>query len=160
MYKMDMEKAKTRLRYDPQTGDFFWLDGPRAGLIAGCTFSNGYRNLTIDGKMVGAHRVAWYFVYGYMPKQIDHINGNPADNRLVNLRESTQSQNKQNSRTKRGTKSGLKGICYSKDHKKWRAMIGPRGAVRHLGYFKTPEEAHAAYVLAANAAYGEFSRAA
>lgn len=156
---MNLEEAKSKLNFNPETGEFIWLSGKKAGQVAGA-FSGEYCCLSIDGKSMGAHRVAWYFVHGYLPKQIDHINGNPSDNRLENLRESTQSENKQNARTKRNAKSGLKGVCYSKDHKKWRAMIGPRGAVRHLGYFKTAEEAHAAYVKAAKDMYGEFARAA
>lgn len=110
--------------------------------------------------MIGTHRLAWLWVHGTLPNQVDHKNGIPGHDWIGNLRPANQSQNKQNSRVKITAISGLKGICYCRDHKKWRAQIGPRGSVRHLGYYQTAKEAHAAYALAATEMYGEFARVA
>jgi hypothetical protein len=156
-----MQKALKELYiYSRKTGIFRWRTGARAGKIAGCTYADGYHNIRFLGRSIGAHRAAWLYVRGFMPKQVDHKNGNPSDNRLSNLRASTQAQNRQNSRTRRDSKSGFKGVIYCADHKKWRAMIGPRGRVKHLGYFITAELAHKAYCIAAKRMYGRFARTA
>lgn len=149
---------KDKYEYDPETGIFYWRTASGRGRVAGCTYSNGYHNLRWNGKLVGAHRLAWLYIHGEIPHQIDHINGDPSDNRIANLRPSTQAQNRLNSRTRRDSRSGLKGIHYRADRNKWRATIGPRGAVKHLGYFETQELAREAYREAAIALYGEFAR--
>lgn len=158
--KLIWENLRELLEYRPDTGLYIWRSGKRKGLYAGCTYSNGYHNILVDGKMVGAHRLAWFYLYGELPKQVDHINGNPSDNRIKNLRPSNQAQNRQNSRRKKTSKSPFKGVVWSEAHKKWRAYIGPRGSVKFLGGFKTAEEAHKAYCEAAAKLYGEFARTA
>lgn len=150
---------KIRLQYRPRTGVFVWRNGPRAGQIAGCRFENGYINISLCGRMIGAHRLAFLYVVGAMPKQVEHKNGRPWDNRWTNLRPSTQSQNKQNARVKATSKSGFKGVTWKDTHGKWAAHIGPRGSVKFLGYFDDPNAAHAAYVRASKTMYGEFARA-
>jgi len=82
-----------------------------------------------------AHRLAWFLVYGRNPKgEIDHINGNPSDNRICNLRECTRSQNVMN--TRRGN-----GVCWHKTKKKWQALVKSGGKSHFLGHFDTREEA-------------------
>jgi len=146
----------SRLSYDPKTGIFTWINGPRSGKRAGCLLQHGYRNININGKSYGEHRLAWLYVNGEMPtNNIDHINGVPSDNRIENLRECSQSQNKQNARPKTGY---LKGAFFDKSKGKCRASIGPRGSVRYLGVFESQDQAHEAYALAAKQMYGEFAR--
>lgn len=149
---------QSRLQYRRRTGEFVWRDGPRAGQIAGCRFENGYINIALCDRMIGAHRLAFLYVVGAMPKQVEHKNGKPWDNRWANLRSSTQSQNKQNARVKATSKSGFKGVTWKNTHNKWAAHIGPRGGVRFLGHFDSPTLAHAAYVAAAKQMYGDFAR--
>lgn len=155
---INQELIQELLCYNQNTGEFRRRSGSRAGKIAGSR-RNDYTIVCVAGQYVLAHRLAWLYVHGWMPRQLDHKNGNPSDNRIDNLRPSTQAENKQNARAKKSAKSGLKGICYCRLHKKWRAAIGPRGAVKHLGYFETPELANAAYAEAAQKMYGEFARA-
>lgn len=157
----------TRLRellsYDPETGDFTRLvgrSGPRsrAGDVAGCENGQGYIRIYVDGIGYKAHRLAWLYVYGEMPPELDHINGNRSDNRIANLRSVTRAQNKMNCRTYKNCTSGLKGATFNKRAQKWKAQIQRDGKKVGLGYFETAEAAHEAYAVAANALHGEFAR--
>lgn len=80
------------------------------------------------------------------------------DNRRSNLRIATCSQNFSNSRLRRDTSSGLKGVSFMKSSGRWRAYVMAGGAFKHLGCFSTPELAHEAYCKAATEHYGEFAR--
>ena len=92
--------------------------------------------------------------------QIDHANGDRSDNRWANLRLATQRQNNANSRVRRNSKTGLRGV-HLHETGLYRAYISKPGkSITHLGYFKTPEEAYAAYCQAAHETYGEFARSA
>lgn len=110
-----------------------------------------YPATTINGKKVPMHRLL-------MPnsKMIDHINGNPFDNRLCNLRECTLHQNLMNSAPRFKKTTRFKGIVKRKN--KWRAYITFNGKETHLGYFKSEEEAARAYDKKAKELFGEFAR--
>lgn len=96
-----------------------------------------------------AHRLAWAFVFGDFPDSgIDHINGDKVDNRIVNLRLASQSQNMQNLSGTGSGFSGLRGAYFEKLIQKWRAYINVGGSRTWLGCFDTKEEAHQAYLLA------------
>jgi len=75
----------------------------------------------------------------------DHINRNRLDNRRNNLRIATRSENQWNSNIRRDNKSGLKGVSFKKQSKRWVAQISSFGKVFHIGYFNTPKEASKAY---------------
>jgi hypothetical protein len=118
----------------------------RAGQVAGTLNSKGYICITVNGKSYKAHRLAWFFHYGVWPvNQIDHIDQNKTNNRINNLREVTNSQNKQNAGKYKCNTSGHKGVSFHKQHKKWAANIRVQRELLHLGYFPTPELASAAY---------------
>lgn len=91
-------------------------------------------------------------------EQVDHINGDPLDNRRVNLRLATSAQNTANRSRHKNNKTGLKGVCFFRRDKKYVAHICVDGKRIHLGVFLTPEEAHAAYCEAAKELHGEFAR--
>lgn len=160
--KLTAERLRFLLRYAPETGLFYWRNpsGPRAvaGALAGSE-SQGYVNISVDGKLYRAHRLAWLYVYGVWPaKQIDHANRSRSDNRIANLRESDQSQNMGNAARRSDCRSGFKGVTAYRS--RWVATIRRSGKKVHLGVFDTPEAAHAAYVSAACDHFGEFARAA
>lgn len=152
------EIVATRLRqlldYDPATGEFRWRqDRPRCreGQIAGHAHCQGYRGIRVDGRAYLAHRLAWLYVHGAWPKdQIDHINGNRADNRIANLRECTNALNCQNVRAHRDSTSKYPGVSLA-DHargKPWLATICVAGKKKYLGHHETEELAFSAYRLA------------
>lgn len=139
------------LSYDPETGRFVWLIGPRPGIRAGDeagTFSNGYRDICYRGEHIGAHRLAWLFAYREWPRwEVDHINGDRADNRICNLRDVTTAMNTQNQlRPTVRSKTRFMGVSFCGS--RFRAAIYVNGRTKHLGRFETPEAAHEAYVTA------------
>lgn len=157
------------LRYDPETGNFYWIN-PRVtqrrwiGKVAGstrCTVGRSGRSIKIMllRKSYTAHRLAWFYVHREWPKaMIDHINGNPFDNRIVNLREATASQNQFNRKVQKTNRLGIKGVHHSNTPGKFVARIRINGRMIHLGTFVNIDLARAAYAEAAFATRGEFAR--
>lgn len=148
--RLTAERLRELLNYDPDTGVFTWRvvknsakPGDKTGYVRGF----GYRMMKLDGIAYLAHRLAWLHVHGVWPEIIDHINGDPADNRLCNLRDVSHQVNMQNKRKPcGGTASGLLGV--HANFGAWVARIGHNGRAIHIGRFKTKEEAHIAYLEA------------
>lgn len=88
--------------------------------------------------------------------QADHINGNTLDNRSVNLRKCTPSENKRNRKLHRDNTSGFRGVSWHKQHRKWMAQYSCEGKRKCIGVFKSKKDAAQAYVLIAHLQYGEF----
>jgi len=155
---LTQDRLRSLLDYDPQTGRFTWRATKAnavGGTRAGCDMGGGRRSIRIDGRLYREHRLVWLYLFGRWPEaQIDHINCEPSDNSLENLREATQSENNRNRRVQR---DGLKGVV--KIGRRFYARIRADGATRHLGGFATEEAAHAAYMDAARQIAGEFARA-
>jgi hypothetical protein len=153
---MTQDQLKKILSYDPETGLFHWRIKPSrrftAGMQAG-TAVNGYIRIHTNGRQYGAHRLAWLYIYGVEPEhQIDHINGNPSDNRIVNLRQATALENAQNIRKPQKNNShGNLGVTYDPKKKLWRSRISVNGTRKYIGKFKTQEQAAQAYLEAKRA---------
>lgn len=140
-------ELKQMLRYEPDTGLLFWTDaahksvrGKRAG-----TFNRGYILVMYKSKFYKAHRLAWLLTHGSWPKEmIDHIDGDPSNNKLNNLRDVSNHVNQCNRHKARmDSKSGLIGA--SPYRNKWRSQIKRNGIIKYLGVFNTAQEAHEAY---------------
>ena len=161
---LSVERLREVISYDPTTGIFEWKGdnhgNRRHGDIAGhLDKRRGIRQIYIDGILYLAHRLAWLYFYGQWPEdQIDHINCNPSDNRICNLRESTQAENTRNTRIAKNNSSGYKGVSRHPNTTKWRARITYLRVEYHLGLFDTAEEAYAAYCAAAKRLHKEFAR--
>lgn len=161
------------LAYDPETGLLAWL--PRtdknslkpdwfnaryAGAEAlGHVSPAGYKVGIINGATYYAHRIVWMMGYGSDPAglQIDHINHEKSDNRLVNLRLATNSENQQNKAGKTNGTSVFKGVGFAKRQGKWQAFICQAGRKVHLGTFNNEIAAAMAYDTAALANHGRFA---
>lgn len=150
---MDAQKELRELvTYDATSGRFSWNSEP--GWIA----PNGYRYMKFRGAPRLAHRLAWLYHFGEEPNGlVDHINGDRRDNRISNLRVATYSQNSANAKLHSRNTSGLKGASYLPKKKRWQASITVRNKQMGLGYYKTKEAAHAAYLAAAEKYYGIFA---
>ncbi|MGA1853055.1 HNH endonuclease signature motif containing protein [Sphingobium sp. HT1-2] len=152
------------LDYDPDTGVLTWLPRPAsmfaekrtsavtkakawnaqfAGKPALCSPTiDGYLKGGLLGRHVLAHRVAWVIFWGQEPEEIDHENGNRAQNNIDNLRDVTCSENNRNRATPSTNKSGHLGVCWSSEMGKWLAYIrAEAGRIKHLGYFTELEHA-------------------
>ena len=157
------ERLRDLLTYEPSTGVFtwrFWRYHMRAGDVAGSLNKKlGCIMIGIDGGLYYAHRLAWLYQTGeWPPQEIDHRDGNPLNNRWANLRLAAHAENVRNARKRRDNKSGLKGVCWSRQHGKWRADINLNHTRHFLGLFDAAEVAHLAYRRAARRLHGEFAR--
>lgn len=145
---LSAERARDIFAYDPLTGAFTHRCGPRIGRPAGSTNALGYVCLSNRANRWLAHRVAWLMVHGNWPANlIDHVNGDPSDNRIENLREADKRLNAENRRhAQSNNSSGMLGVKHQ--HGKYQAVIRGAGVTTHLGTFDTPDEAHQAYLTA------------
>ncbi len=172
MREVDPALLRELLRYEPETGKLFWLrrdvslfeDTPNKTAEQQCKWWNGRfadqpaftargvhdcRAGRIFGTTHYAHRVIWAIAYGEWPSdEIDHINGNRADNRLSNLRSVSHQVNMQNKARYRSNRSGTPGVSFHPRMKRWQAYITVNGRRRHLGSFGRKSDAVAARVSA------------
>jgi len=144
---------KEVLDYDPETGIFIWKKNvsikSMVGKIAGYTSVSGRVKISIKNNLYFAHRLAWFYYYGYMPENgIDHINRDASDNRITNLREASKACNMHNSKIAKNNISGIKGIDIVKYKTKkgtttikYQARIVIAKKYYYLGYFNTMYEA-------------------
>lgn len=141
------------LDYNAETGKFVWKKPAshqmHPGDEAGTQNASGYVFICVGGVRYKAHRLAWFYHYGEWPSdetpQIDHINGNRADNRIANLRLVTKVKNSRNLKIRISNTSGYPGVFLIKATGKWRAYIGNGcGKYISLGRYNTREEAIAA----------------
>jgi hypothetical protein len=148
--KITVEELKSLLSYNPETGEFRWVK-PRKGHDperAAGWLQNGYRQVRIGTKNYKMHRLAWLYFYGRWPvDQVDHIDGNRANNAISNLRDVSNKINSQNlKRAHRDNKCGLLGV--SLHGSRWRAKINVDGKAHLIGMFDCQHSAHAAYIAA------------
>ena len=139
--KNEYEDLYDYLMYNPWTGVFYWKISPKydinIGDIAGSSDKDGYITLCIKGKRYKAHRIAWLFVYGYMPKiDIDHKDQITHHNWINNLRHTSRSVNNRNSGIRKDNTSGIKGVMWDKQSKQWEALIHIKGKSIYLGRYK------------------------
>lgn len=154
--QLTQSRLKELIEYNQITGLFTWKinkgRSAKAGELA-CKTTNaaGYYRIGIDGARHAAHRLAWFYMHGSFPKfDIDHINRIRTDNRIMNLRPVTRSENLQNTLIGPKNSSGYKGVYWHKKASKWIAQIKSNGVYRYLGLFEKLEDAAMAYSNAAS----------
>jgi hypothetical protein len=159
---LTVDAARALFKYDKATGYLYWrVPGQRrrAGTRAGSRRPDGYYNVSISGRHYLVHRIIWLWVTGaWPPMNIDHADLNKSNNAWSNLRLATPRQNSANRRAAVTNKSGFKGVCKGSPNR-WQAAIRINGRIVHLGSFKSPELAHAAYKRAADEFHGIYARA-
>ena len=154
--------VRTMLNYDPETGVFTWncdVSNVKAGSRTGSKTKKGYLLIRLNKKQYLAHRLAWFWMTGIWPAGlIDHKNTDKTDNRWGNLRQASNSDNLLNRGRNSNNSSGFKGVSFDKSAGKFAAYLTVKGQRKHLGYYETPEAAHAAYAGAIRDASPEFAR--
>lgn len=151
------QTAREQFTYCRDTGRLFWrinYKRAKAGCEAGSKYSRGYRVVSWKGKRYAVHRVIWLIEHGSWPSnEIDHINGVKDDNRLINLRECTRSQNVANTRPRLPRGKG----AWMQKNGRWAATITVNRRTKHLGYFDTAEEACSAHDAAADRHFARYA---
>ena len=174
-----IDELKSLIDYDPLTGILIWKhrdaelfsdDGPGGQEAAAKIWNKRYEGkpaLNVNGQLgylqgrifginFKAHRVAFALHFGLWPiDQIDHIDCNPSNNKICNLREATSIENGQNRKPMRHC---LKGAFFNKKSNKWISQIRCKGVYYYLGIFTSKEEAHCKYKEAATNLHGKFAR--
>lgn len=129
------------------------------GKIAGSIGKTGYIFVNIKGKHYRAHRLMWFLYYGQPANGLlDHIDGNRANNSILNLRVCNNKENVRNSMIAKNNTSGFKGVSFCKQTQRWVAQITVDYKNKKIGRFHSKEEAHAAYAERALMYHGEFAR--
>ena len=155
---LNVERLKQLFSYDPETGV---VSRRATGTAVGTLFSTGHLDVSVDGRVVGVHRIAWALHHGEYPTvEIDHINGVGSDNRACNLRKATSSQNNQNRRLSSRNKSGVKGVFQVRGNlRPWRVCIG-KNRKYHIQHFADFDLAVVYAAELRDQLHGEFARAA
>lgn len=138
---------------------FEYVDGHliRNGKIAGSVNKRGYRCVGVDHKIYKAHRLVFLYNHGYLPEQVDHIDGNKLNNRIENLRAANNSVNMMNRGLMKNNTSGSKNVFWCKDYQKWRVAVRINKKLRSFGRFEDLELAELVAVEARNKYHKEFA---
>lgn len=158
----DYQALRDYLWYDPITGIFVWKKAPstriKVGTIAGARHTAGYIQIQFRGLLYFGHRVAWFFLTGSVPEEVDHRDGVRFWNAETNLRLASRSQQGANTGMFSHNTSGFKGVSYEKRRGKWEAHYTLNRRKKFVGYFDSPEAAAAARDAAFKGVFGEFAR--
>lgn len=129
-------------------------NGKKAGGFNGM----GYIYVNIKGKKYQIHRLIYLMLKGYLPEKIDHIDGNPANNKIENLRPVNHSQNMHNSAIPCNNTSGFKNVCWHKRSKKWQVRLSVNNKNKNFGMFRDIELANLVAEEARILYHGEYAR--
>jgi len=147
--------------FEYRDGELFYKISPlpkiKVGDKAGSVNNLGYVKISINNKKYSAHRIIYMMQYGYVPKEIDHINCNPKDNRIENLRAVTRTQNRYNIDSYKTNTSGCKGVSWKKNLNKWQVSVNVNGARKHFGVYEDFELAEFVSVEARNKYHGAYA---
>jgi hypothetical protein len=137
--KITQELVKRLFDYNPD-GYLIWKVKPALrvsiGSPAGSKNTRGYWQVRVLGKLYRSHRIIFLWHNGYFPENnIDHIDGNPSNNKIENLREVTQQCNLRNSKVHKNNNSGVTGVIWHKQTEKWYAQIKVNGKNINLGFY-------------------------
>lgn len=153
--EVSIDELRDTMRYDTETGKLFWTHSPHRNEAWNKRFpgreaftythKDGYKVGIFSNAHLKAHRVIWAIVYGEWPLQVDHINGDRADNRIQNLRSVTAQENARNRGLRSDNKAGVTGVCWDRKEGKWIAQLTVDGRNRRLGAFNSKDDAAAAW---------------
>ena len=156
---MTQEYAHSLFEY--KDGSLYWkvrkAPHVKIGAKVGSPEVNGYETVYVDGRNWRIHRLVFLMQHGYLPEIVDHADCNPMNNDISNLRAATKSENQRNAGMFAHNTSGVKGVVWSKNAKKWLARIKVNGTAKHLGSFSCKEKAAEFVQLAREMLHGSFA---
>jgi hypothetical protein len=159
---LTQEKAHSLFKYTD--GMLYWKirpkysRKPKGDMEAGTKSGHGYKKITFNKKRYYVHQLMYLMHYGFIPKLIDHIDGNKSNNNIENLREATKSQNACNSNMNINNSSGYKGVAWHKTAKKWVVQLIVNDKQKYFGCYDDIELADLVAQEGRNKYYGEFAR--
>lgn len=142
-------------------GELFWKEKKyrrKMNVPIGHVHHTGYKAINFRNKFYYLHRLVWLYHHGFLPPVLDHIDGNPLNNRVENLRVATRTQNAQNRKLNANSSTGVKGLCFYKKYNKWKAQLGVNGKYVYLGWFSNFDEAVNAINRSRADAHGTYAR--
>ena len=146
--------------FEYRDGNLFWKvsrGSVKKGQIAGTLANTGYWQIIISRRFYLAHRLIFLMHKGYLPIELDHIDGNKLNNCIDNLRETTKSQNQFNKGLMKNNVSGVKNVHWCKTRNKWRVLISVNGKQKDFGHFEDIEVAKAVATTFRNQHHKEFA---
>lgn len=154
------EQALKFLEY--KDGILYWKSMPykRNDLIgteAG-TLDSDRRQITINKKHYKTHRLVYLMFHGYMPKEVDHIDNNPLNNRIENLRPANRSEQCCNTRLRKDNTSGIKGVSWDKNRNKWVVTVTKNKKTVYTNRFNDIELAQLVAIEARDKFHGDFAK--
>jgi hypothetical protein len=148
--------------FEYKDGDLYWKVDRKAnktkGTKAGCLDGRGYLQTKINNVLYKNHRIIFMMHFGKLPFVIDHIDGNPLNNLITNLREATTSQNSMNAKIYCTNNSGIKNVCWHKSSQKWIVKLQAKGKRYHFGTYDDIELAELVAIEARNKYFQNFAR--
>lgn len=173
MREENIKDLSVHERFEYKDGALFWKHHPlslfgaerawkafntkHAGKRVGRSV-NGYLYVPIKRRHYSIHRIIFFMFHGYEPYIVDHIDGNPLNNKIENLRAATNSQNQANTRLSKANTSGYKGVYFHKSTGLWQASVRKDKKLIHLGLFQNIEDAVKARRSHFEVLHGEFTR--
>jgi len=147
--------------FEYRDGELYWkipTKGHSVGMLAGSVNKLKYRAIKINSKLYKAHRLIYLMFNGELPKMIDHIDNNPSNNRIENLRPANTSLNRQNAKINKNNTSGVKGVSWDSQAGRWKARIWSNKKTHTIGLFNTIAEAEKVVKSARERLHMDFAR--
>lgn len=148
--------------FDYKEGYLYWkvstTNSIKVGDVAGKSVNDsGYNIVGIAGKTYRLHRIIFLYHNGYLPKIVDHIDGNRSNNKIENLRSANDFQNSRNARLSKRNTSGIKGVCWARHVNKWLVQVRQGGSKKYLGLYDDLELAELVAIEARNLFHKEYA---
>jgi hypothetical protein len=156
-----MTKDELLENFDFVDNNFYWKkprSGIKVGQKAGSIEKKGYLRIKFNCKKYLVHRLVFLYHHGYMPQFVDHINNDPSDNRIENLREATFAQNKFNTKRQKNNTSGIKNVHWSKKYNRWLVTMSINKKLKYFGCYKDLELAGLVAMELRNKYHKEFAQ--
>lgn len=148
-------QAAVQSLLDYKDGALYWKDSTP---VSSYRDTRGYMRIGLNKKRYLQHRIIYLMFYGHLPRIVDHIDGDPTNNKIQNLRAATNAENLQNMRLHPETMSGCKNVSWDKKARKWVVMLVVNGVKKYFGLFKDLELADLVATEARDKFHGKFAR--